>query len=367
MSRVPKTHPRIEAYGTVDELNALLGVALTVPDMPYADWLRRVQNDLFDVGADISVPHGGDRERLRARARADRLARAGLRRGQRDARAAEVLRAPRRHARRGPPARLPHGLPARRAPHDRLRRRRQPRVRPLPQPALRPALHPLPRRQRAATSRCGSRGGTAERRRRHVPRGAPRAARAARHRAPAREPLVAARRPARRRARRDACRTAPRSPAAWSPSSRKETAKRGLHGFPAAQGVGLRLAGLRNTAGDLVLERNQALRARGARRRARRDAARLPRPRWPRSAATTALAAFHRHWEGEIAAARDAVRAAAIALADDPDDAVQPAESLGASAAPATPPRTRSARVGEAFDGSPLGKAARKVTGRQPE
>ena len=65
MSRVPKTHPRIEAYGTVDELNALLGVALTIPDMPYADWLRRVQNDLFDVGADISVPHGGDRERLR--------------------------------------------------------------------------------------------------------------------------------------------------------------------------------------------------------------------------------------------------------------------------------------------------------------
>src|SRR4051794_41791984 len=67
MSRVPKTHPRIEAYGTVDELNALLGVALTIPDMPYADWLRHVQNDLFDVGADIAVPHGGDRERLRLR------------------------------------------------------------------------------------------------------------------------------------------------------------------------------------------------------------------------------------------------------------------------------------------------------------
>jgi cob(I)alamin adenosyltransferase len=65
MSRVPKTHPRIEAYGTVDELNALIGVGLTMPDMRYADWLRRIQNDLFDVGADISVPHGGDRERLR--------------------------------------------------------------------------------------------------------------------------------------------------------------------------------------------------------------------------------------------------------------------------------------------------------------
>ena len=67
MSRVPKTHPRIEAYGTVDELNAQLGVALTVPDLParHAELVRRIQNDLFDVGADLSVPHGGDRERLR--------------------------------------------------------------------------------------------------------------------------------------------------------------------------------------------------------------------------------------------------------------------------------------------------------------
>ena len=67
MSRVPKTHPRIEAYGTVDELNAQLGVALAMPAFPerFAAFLRRVQNDLFDVGADISVPHGGDRERLR--------------------------------------------------------------------------------------------------------------------------------------------------------------------------------------------------------------------------------------------------------------------------------------------------------------
>jgi cob(I)alamin adenosyltransferase len=67
MSRVPKTHPRIEAYGTVDELNAQLAVALALPglDERFAGFLRRVQNDLFDVGADISVPHGGDRERLR--------------------------------------------------------------------------------------------------------------------------------------------------------------------------------------------------------------------------------------------------------------------------------------------------------------
>jgi len=69
MSRVAKTHPRIEAYGTVDELNAQIGVALATNGLPeqYAAWLRRVQNDLFDVGADIAVPHGGERERLRVR------------------------------------------------------------------------------------------------------------------------------------------------------------------------------------------------------------------------------------------------------------------------------------------------------------
>jgi len=67
MSRVPKTHPRIEAYGVVDELNAQIGLTLTVDGLPeqYAEWLRRVQNDLFDLGADLSVPPGGEVEGLR--------------------------------------------------------------------------------------------------------------------------------------------------------------------------------------------------------------------------------------------------------------------------------------------------------------
>lgn len=58
MSRVSKLHPRVEAYGTVDELNAALGVALAQPDLPerFAQWLARVQNDLLDIGADLSVP-----------------------------------------------------------------------------------------------------------------------------------------------------------------------------------------------------------------------------------------------------------------------------------------------------------------------
>ena len=81
MSRVPKTHPRIEAYGDVDELNAQIGVTLTVPGLPapYRGWLRRVQNDLFDVGADLAVPTtgsagsagGGEGTRTRLRVSAD--------------------------------------------------------------------------------------------------------------------------------------------------------------------------------------------------------------------------------------------------------------------------------------------------------
>ncbi len=67
MSRVAKTDPRIEAYGTVDELNAQIGVTLTVDGLPeqFAGWLRHIQNDLFDLGADLSVPAGDDRDRLR--------------------------------------------------------------------------------------------------------------------------------------------------------------------------------------------------------------------------------------------------------------------------------------------------------------
>ena len=56
--RVRKTDPRIEAGGAVDELGAHLGFALTLPGLAEhtADWLRRIQNDLFDLGADLAVP-----------------------------------------------------------------------------------------------------------------------------------------------------------------------------------------------------------------------------------------------------------------------------------------------------------------------
>lgn len=66
MSRVRKTSLRVAAYGDVDELNSVVGLARQQP-MPdgYDAWLGRVQNDLFDLGADLCVPEGGAGERLR--------------------------------------------------------------------------------------------------------------------------------------------------------------------------------------------------------------------------------------------------------------------------------------------------------------
>ena len=75
-SRVSKLDGRIAAFGTVDELNAALGVALAggVPS-ELRDVLARVQNELFDVGADLSVPAGVE-DRLRVeQSMVDRLER----------------------------------------------------------------------------------------------------------------------------------------------------------------------------------------------------------------------------------------------------------------------------------------------------
>ncbi len=65
-SRVPKLDSRIGAFGTVDELNAQLGVVLAgeLPDS-FRPVLERIQNELFDVGADLSVPYGAGDGRLR--------------------------------------------------------------------------------------------------------------------------------------------------------------------------------------------------------------------------------------------------------------------------------------------------------------
>jgi len=65
-SRVHKLDCRIAAFGTVDEVNSLIGLALAAdPPSEMRGVLERVQNELFDVGADISVPFGiADRLRV---------------------------------------------------------------------------------------------------------------------------------------------------------------------------------------------------------------------------------------------------------------------------------------------------------------
>ncbi len=55
--RVPKDHPRVSAYGAVDELNAHLGVCLeAVTDADIRTRVRLVQHDLFTIGAELATP-----------------------------------------------------------------------------------------------------------------------------------------------------------------------------------------------------------------------------------------------------------------------------------------------------------------------
>lgn len=56
-SRVPKHDPRVEAYGTVDELNATLGLARLHATGEIAGRLDVIQNELFDLGADLARPN----------------------------------------------------------------------------------------------------------------------------------------------------------------------------------------------------------------------------------------------------------------------------------------------------------------------
>ncbi len=55
-ARVSKDSPRVTAYGEADELNTVIGLTLTVQGVLEAALLRGIQNDLFDLGADLCVP-----------------------------------------------------------------------------------------------------------------------------------------------------------------------------------------------------------------------------------------------------------------------------------------------------------------------
>ena len=60
-ARVPKHALRVAAYGTVDEANAAIGIARLHTDPAADEMLGRIQNDLFDLGADLCTPEGGRR------------------------------------------------------------------------------------------------------------------------------------------------------------------------------------------------------------------------------------------------------------------------------------------------------------------
>jgi len=137
------------------------------------------------------------------------------------------------------------------------------------------------------------------------------------------------------------------------------TAAHGLHGFPAAQGVGGRLAGARNMAGDLVLERNQALRA------AVLDVAHVTTllaylAGLADRRGDAMLAAWHRRWEVRLRAAEERVMATVVAMAEDPDDAILPASQSAAGRA-GHGLANALGTLGEAIDGSFVGRAARKA------
>jgi hypothetical protein len=130
-----------------------------------------------------------------------------------------------------------------------------------------------------------------------------------------------------------------------------------LHGQPAAQGVGARLAGARGVS-DLLLERNQAFRT------ALLDLqhvttllgylAALARTRGDES-----LAGWHEGWERRLRALEDRGRAAAAAMAADPQDAIAPADegTLGRAGAKLG---AAVGTLGEAIDSSRLGRFARR-------
>jgi cob(I)alamin adenosyltransferase len=67
-ARVSKDHPRIEAYGTVDELNAVLGLVLAACDRGHAferrthEVISALQSRLFDIGADLATPEGAKQQ-----------------------------------------------------------------------------------------------------------------------------------------------------------------------------------------------------------------------------------------------------------------------------------------------------------------
>ena len=118
-SRTSKTDSRLVAYADVDEANSAIGVVLAVAgdelDADIAALLRRVQNDLFDVGADLSTPLTAQQPEhppLRVTPDVRRRPRGRVRPLERRAGAAAVVHPARRHGGGRAPARGTHRDPA---------------------------------------------------------------------------------------------------------------------------------------------------------------------------------------------------------------------------------------------------------------
>ena len=156
-ARVSKHALRVAAYGTVDEANAAIGIARLHVDTAADAMLGRIQNDLFDLGADLCTPAHGRRaggalrivaaqtERLESEIDAMNATLAPL----------ELVHPARRAPRRSSSAPRANGGAASRAPGQRTGRRRrgQPRGVEVPEPAVGPPFRSGSARQRSRHSR----------------------------------------------------------------------------------------------------------------------------------------------------------------------------------------------------------------------
>lgn len=134
----------------------------------------------------------------------------------------------------------------------------------------------------------------------------------------------------------------------------------GLEVTPAARGLGARAAGVRNHAGDVLLERNQAMRT------AVLDAQHVSTLLGYLGALAAtrgddALADFHRRWEARVRELEQEAREAAVELGCDPAAAVVPAHH-GAIGRMAHQVAVAMGSAGEAIDNSAVGRAARRFT-----
>ena len=118
---MPKHALRVAAYGTVDEANAAIGIARLHADAEADAMLGHIQNDLFDLGADLCTPEGGRRSAGALRISAAQVERLELEIDAMNAslRPLELVHSARRDRRRGVSSSGAHCDPAGRAPGQR--------------------------------------------------------------------------------------------------------------------------------------------------------------------------------------------------------------------------------------------------------